>query len=58
MKGCLDGPRILQNMVGKRVSFNPWPNFEHSLDNMLRSSLAFWGAVGVITGVSARCAGF
>ena len=34
---CLDGPGFLLNMVGKKVSFNPWPNFV----NMLGSSLAF-----------------
>ena len=44
--------------MGGRVSFNRWPNFEPSLDNMLESSLAFWGAVGEMTGVGARCAGF
>ena len=44
-------------MVGRKVSFNPWPNFETSLDNMLESSLAFRGAVGGITGVGIHCAG-
>jgi len=55
---CLDGPGLLWNMVGWRVSFNPWLNLEPSLDNMLESSLAFWGAVGGMTRVGAYCAGF
>jgi len=37
VEDCLDGPGLLLNMVGKRVSFNPCPIF----DNMLESSLAF-----------------
>jgi len=33
----LDGPGLLLNIVGKKVSINPWHNFV----NMLGSSLAF-----------------
>jgi len=55
---CLDGSRLLLNMLSRRVSFNPWPNFEPSLDNMMESSLAFWRAVEGMTGVGACCAGF
>jgi len=36
-EACLDGPGLLLNLVGKKVSFNPWPNFA----NMLGSSLVF-----------------
>ena len=54
--GCLDGPEL--NMFGRKVSFSSRPILEPILNNLLVSSLAFWGAVGGITGVSARCAGF
>jgi len=55
---CLDSSELLLNIVGRRVSFNPWPNFEPSLDNMLGSALALWGAVEEMTGVGAWCTVF
>jgi len=45
-------------MVGRNVSFYSSPIFEPILDSILQHSLAFWGAVGGITGVGTCHVGF